>query len=174
MLLAQVDVDGRRVDVRVRSDKVSEVADRLRPQADEDVVDARGGALLPGLHDHHIHLLATAAARGSVDCGPPVVTDVTTLAAALRSAPGDGWVRGVGYHESVAGPLDRHVLDRFVSDRPTRVQHRGGALWMLNTTAMQISGLDQSRDPDVERDADGAPTGRLWRFDTRLRDYIGV
>src|SRR5437763_16322883 len=110
MLLAQVDVDGRRVDVRVRSDRVSEVADRLRPQADEDVVDARGGALLPGLHDHHIHLLAAAAAQTSVDCGPPVVTDVTTLAAALRSAPGDGWVRGVGYTVIVAGTLDLEVL----------------------------------------------------------------
>src|SRR2546423_8848225 len=112
MLLAQVEVDGRQVDVRICGDRVSELADRLRPLPDEDVVDAAGAALLPGLHDHHIHLLAAAAARSSVGCGTPSVTDVDALRAALRAAPGQGWVRGIGYAESVAGPLDRHLLDR--------------------------------------------------------------
>ena len=34
------------------------------------------------------------------------------------------WLRGTGYHESVAGELDRHALDRWVPARPVRVQHR--------------------------------------------------
>jgi predicted amidohydrolase YtcJ len=174
MLLAQVEIEHRRVDVRVCGDRVREVAERLRPLPDEDVVDAGGAALLPGLHDHHIHLLAAAAARSSVECGPPAVTDVHGLRAALQAAPGQDWLRGVGYTESVAGPLDRHLLDRLVADRPVRVQHRGGALWGLNTTALRTTGLDRSTDPDVERDDGGEATGRLWRFDTRLRDYIGA
>jgi predicted amidohydrolase YtcJ len=82
-------------------------------------------------------------------------------------------VRGVGYIESVAGPLNRRLLDRLVADRPVRVQHRSGALWVLNTVALRTTGLDHSSDPDVERDAAGDVTGRLWRFDAKLRDLIG-
>ena len=32
-----------------------------------EVLDGGGGALLPGLHDHHIHLLATAARFDTLD-----------------------------------------------------------------------------------------------------------
>src|SRR5687768_12237258 len=78
---------------------------KLEPLPGERVIEAQGGALLPGLHDHHIHLPALAAARASVRCGPPEVTDEAELAAALNR-PGQGWLRGIGYHESVAGMLD--------------------------------------------------------------------
>jgi predicted amidohydrolase YtcJ len=169
LVFAHVECSGREVDVRVRGDRVVEIGARLRALPDDEVIDARGGALLPGLHDHHIHLLATAAAMASVQCGPSSVTDRASLAAALRAAPGDGWIRGGGYAESVAGSLDRHLLDEFVADRPVRVQHRGGALWVLNSLALQQTGLADSDDQDVERDADGTVTGRLWRFDQRLR-----
>jgi predicted amidohydrolase YtcJ len=125
---------------------------------------------LPGLHDHHIHLLSLAAVARSVRCGPPEVTDHGGLARALRTAP-PGWVRGVGYHESVAGVLDRDILDRLVSDRPVRIQHRGGALWTLNSLALRELRLHD--EPAVERDDAGRPTGRLWRADPLLRARLG-
>src|SRR4051812_30588933 len=159
LLLTQAELEGVRRDVRVHDGIVNEVAARLRPAASEEVVDAGGAALLPGLHDHHIHLLATAAAMTSVQCRPPNVHDRASLASALRSAPGNGWIRGVGYSDDVAGPLDRNVLDGMLPDRPVRVQHRTGGLWVLNSLALQRTGLDQSGDH----------TGRLWRFDTQLR-----
>lgn len=170
LLLRNVEVDGRRTDVRLDGDRVAAVAPGLGPNGIAEVLDGHGGALLPGLHDHHLHLLAAAAALTSVDCGPAAVRDLGGLARALQQASAaDAWVRGVGYHESVAGPLDRHVLDRLVPDRPVRIQHRGGALWMLNTRALAhiASVLDSSED--VERDSDGEPNGRLWRYDARLR-----
>src|SRR4051794_5258881 len=169
LLLAQAELDGVRRDVRVRDGIISEVAARLRPVANEQVVDARGAALLPGLHDHHIHLLATAAAMTSVQCGPPDVHDRASLASALRSAPGSRWIRGVGYSDDVAGPLDRQLLDGMLPDRPVRVQHRTGGLWVLNSLALQRTCLDQSDDAGVEHDDAGEATGRLWRFDTQLR-----
>ena len=139
---------------------------------EELVLDAAGGALLPGLHDHHVHLLAMAAT--SIDCR--TVTDAAGLGELLRSSPtgtsagtsGD-WVRATGYHESIAGDLDRHALDRLVADRPVRVQHTSGALWMLNSRALQEVADVLDHSADVERDATGAPTGRLWRYDARLR-----
>ncbi|MFD4196839.1 amidohydrolase family protein [Amycolatopsis thermoflava] len=155
MLITRAEVEGRLVDVRVRGERVAELGD-LRPEPGEEVVEARGGALLPGLHDHHLHLLSLAAAASSVRCGPPEVRDLDGLARVLRAA--EGAVRGIGYHESVAGILDRHALDRLVPDRAVRVQHRGGALWMLNSRALVEAGL-----------AERYPDGRLWRADEEVR-----
>jgi len=79
----------------------------------------------------------------------------------------------VGYHESVAGNLDRHILDRFVPDVPVRIQHRSGALWVLNGAALEAIGLDSSAEiPGVERDTYGRPNGRLFRLDAWLRKRI--
>lgn len=176
MVLTRVELDGTLRDVRVEGAHVTDVGRRLRPRGGEQVHDARGGALLPGLHDHHIHLLALAARAGSVDCGPPSVTSLDALASALRSAvrklPPGGWLRGTGYAESVAGLPDRHLLDRLVPDHPARIQHRGGALWILNSRALQAVSYVLDDTSDVERDARGAPTGRLWRYDARLRPAL--
>ncbi|MCM3923690.1 amidohydrolase family protein, partial [Frankia sp. AiPs1] len=157
----------RVADVRLLGGRIVEVsAEPLRPRAGEHVLDAAGGALLPGLHDHHVHLLSLAASASSVRVGPPEIVDEAGLRAALRAAPGTGparWVRAVGYHPSVAGDLDRRALDALVPDRPVRVQHRGGALWVFNSPALRLAGIDGCDLPGVERDGTGAPTGRLWR-----------
>lgn len=164
-----VEVGSRIADVHVRDATIVAVG-ALRHVPGAEVVEGRGGALLPGLHDPHLRLLATAAAAASVDCGPRV-GDRDGLGAALRSSPG-AWVRGVGYHERTAGDLDRQVLDSLVSDRPVRVQHRTGALWTLNSRALALVDHVLDHSPDVERDAAGRPTGRLWRYDSRLRQAL--
>jgi predicted amidohydrolase YtcJ len=172
MLIARAELfDGGVRDVRIEREQVTEVAERLRPRSDEDVIDARGGALIPGLHDHHVHLLSLAAADLSIHVGPEHV-DGATLAARLRSVPGTGWIRAVGYHETVAGPLDRHALDRLVPERPVRIQHRTGSLWMLNSAGVDATGLGSLSSDGIERAADGTPTGRIWRLDRQLREVI--
>jgi len=173
MLIVGCEIDGVRRDVRIRGSKIDAVATSLAPERGELVRDAHGGALLPGLNDHHAHLFAAAAALASVRCGPPHVADVLSLGAALAAAPGTGWLRGVGYHESVAGPLDRHVLDRMICIRPARIQHRTGACWILNGAAIAELGLDAGADaPGIERDATGRATGRLFRLDRWLRARV--
>lgn len=175
LLLRRVVTGGRLLDVRVAAGRVTAMGPELLRGRREQVVDARGAALLPGLHDHHTHLFALAAARASVPCGPPAVRDRDALRAALRAPTGTGWVRGVGYDEAVAGPLDRWALDDLLGDDgppahpPVRVQHRSGALWMLNSRAVQTLGVEHWSCPGVERDGDGRPTGRLWRADRELR-----
>ncbi|WP_194829999.1 amidohydrolase family protein [Nocardia sp. XZ_19_231] len=164
-------------DVRVTGDRISECGTGLRPLPGEDDIDACGGWLIPGLHDHHIHLRALAATLGSTRLGPPDVRTVTEFIAELRardhSSPPSSWIRGVHYHESVAGALDRTALDRIVGTRPVRIQHRSGALWMLNSAGCAAVGLEQCGEPGVERDAGGRPTGRLWRMDSWLGARIG-
>jgi predicted amidohydrolase YtcJ len=144
------------------------------PVQDALEIDCRRAALLPGLHDHHLHLLATSAMADSVPCGPPDVTTRVELAARLAAAvPRSGWVRGVGYAESVAGDLDALTLDDLGGAGPVRVQHRSGALWVLNTAGMEALGLASVRLDGIERDAAGQLTGRLWRLDGWLRERLG-
>ena len=163
-------------DVRITGDRVAERAPGLRAARGEDEIDAAGGTLLPGLHDHHVHLRALAAARASVEAGPPHVRTADGLASRLRAAdaaaPPGAWLRCVGYHESVAGPLDRWALDQMLAGRPVRVQHRTGVQWVVNSAAVALLGLDACDQPGVERDAAGRPTGRLWRMDGWLAGRV--
>jgi predicted amidohydrolase YtcJ len=162
-------LDGRSVDIRVRDGVIAECAESLPWRGEDVVIDAHGGAVLPGLHDHHIHLFALAASLESVKCGPPL--DAAGLVALLRSAPGGEWVRGVGYHESVAGDIDAAWLDRALPDRPVRVQHRSGRLWVFNSAGLALLG-GAAADGPLERDADGL-TGRLYDGDGWLRARLG-
>ncbi|MFD0686421.1 amidohydrolase family protein [Actinomadura fibrosa] len=175
LLLRDAEIGGRvRADVRVAGGRIAEIGSGLARRPGEPAVACRGGALLPGLCDHHLHLHALAAHGRSLPCGPPRVTGRDGLAAALRGAVPDehGWIRGVGYAATVAGDLDAAALDALRGDRPVRIQHRGGALWTLNSAAVRAAGLAAADHPGIERDGRGNPTGRLWRADAWLRTRL--
>jgi predicted amidohydrolase YtcJ len=171
MLIRRAELeDGTIADVRLDGDRISAIG-TLHAIPGEPMLDAAGGVLLPGLHDHHIHVAALAAAFASVFCGPPAVADEAGFAACLQ-APGEGWLRATGYHESVAGLPDAAMLDRIRSDRPLRVQHRSGRMWFFNTTGLDLVLAAAPPPPGLER-IDGRYTGRLFDEDAWLRQAIG-
>lgn len=152
-------------DVRISGGKVSALG-HLEQLPGETTINARGGALLPGLHDHHIHLAATAAAMTSMPCGPPDVHNADDLGAALNRA-GRGWLRGIAYHESVAGMLTRQQIDTWQSDRPVRIQHRSGRMWFFNSRALDLlrASAKLPASFDIER-------GQLFDADDWLRGVL--
>jgi predicted amidohydrolase YtcJ len=178
-------LDGTVVDLRV-SEHIDEVAESLTARPGEDVLDAAGGTVLPGLHDHHVHLHSAAAAEHSIRVGPPQVADHAGLAAALTNAEAgdDGWIRAVGYHDSVAGPLDRDALDALDGvdpATPLRVQHRSGVLWTLNSAGLARIGLTDHpdgrlRSTDSWSDALTRNEPSLTALSDRLSSYgiIGI
>jgi predicted amidohydrolase YtcJ len=135
-------------------------------------IDAHGCALLPGLHDHHIHLAALAAKRASAWCGPPAVTTPAELAEVL-ARPGEGWIRGIGYHDSIMGLPTARELDALVRDRPLRLQHRSGRMWLLNSLALDTLLARAPAPPGLEMEA-GAYTGRLFDEDDWLRTTLAA
>ncbi|WP_457966973.1 amidohydrolase family protein [Arthrobacter sp. D1-29] len=167
-ILADVEVEGRRVDVAINGGLIS----RIDPVGERQgvlagsVIDCGGATLIPGLHDHHVHLMAMAATQDSVDCA--ALSTVAEFTAAIRNRSGST-VRAVGYHESLAGVLDRFALDAIEDRRPLRVQHRTGGLWMLNSRALARLGPATEGALGIERDPNGRPTGRLWRCDDLVR-----
>jgi predicted amidohydrolase YtcJ len=152
-------LDGRVADIRLAGE-ITQLAPRLEPGRGETILDARFGAVLPGLHDHHLHLRAAAAALESLAVGPPAVRAEAqfTRTVATAVAGTDGWIRATGYHESVAGELNRARLDVLQPATPMRVQHRSGALWILNSAALarighpdHVDGRLVSTDPRLGR-----------------------
>lgn len=150
MLLRDVEVEGDRLDVRFDI-QVRDLAHSLAPLTGEEVVDGNGGAVIPGLHDHHLHLLALAATSHSI-----TARTIDELGPALVASPAPDWVRVVGFAEEV----DRYALDRISFGQPMRVQHRSGALWVLNSTALGAIGLADH------------PDGKFWRQDLHLGERL--
>jgi predicted amidohydrolase YtcJ len=163
-------------DLRLVNGTIAELGPLLDERSGDRIIEASGGLVLPGLQDHHLHLFATAAARQSVKCGPPQLSTESELSAALVQsiASGEGWVRGVGFHDSVCPGLDRHWLDRVCGDRPVRIQHRSGMMWVLNSAALAQLELDSAESlPDgVERDQAGQISGRFINLDAWLGERL--
>ncbi|MEW5687167.1 MAG: amidohydrolase family protein [Pseudomonadota bacterium] len=146
LVLRHVEVEGRPgQDVRIEAGRIAAVGRDLA--VDGDVIDGGGGALIPGLADHHIHLLALAARRASVDLSEARGADdlAARVAAACARRPAGAWVRALGWHEALTGPLTRAGLDRIAPRHPLRVQHQTGALWVLNSAA--LAALGEGDDP---------------------------
>lgn len=179
MLIRNVEIEGERgLDVRTQGERIEAVGPDLEAPRRSAVVEGRGGALLPGLHDHHLHLYALAAARLSLRCGPPEVRDESELARALRVAAADrsgpdDWIRGVGYHESVAGNLDASRLETLLPGVRVRIQHRTGALWILSRAGVSALERDGPLPDAAGRGPDARPNGRFLRADAWLRERLG-
>ena len=157
MVIRDVEINGEVTSLRLANGIVVEIGNNI---SSERYLAGNGRALLPGLHDHHIHLNATAAAMNSVKCGPPEINSDNELIEALNDT-GDGWLRGVGYYRSVAGEIDRGWLDEHGPNRPVRIQHRSGRLWILNSLAMKTLGITEPQD------------GRMFDQDVFIRRGAG-
>ena len=164
--------DGRVSVVGSRAD----VMDTAAPDA--HVVDAGPNVVVPGLHDFHLHLVGMARARREVllDDAPDFEAALTAVAEAAEREPGDDWLRGRGWHESVLGSGDLERLGRALGARPALIySHDGHSAW-ASPAAMRLAGIDRStRDPSggrIDRDANGEPNGLLRERATDLVDRI--
>ncbi|WP_293677172.1 amidohydrolase family protein [uncultured Phenylobacterium sp.] len=169
LLIRNVEVAGRvGLDVRIEGGRIAGIGARLAGAGPE--LDGRGGALIPGLCDHHIHLFALAARAESVSlegvASPAAFA--ARIAEATASKPPGAWIRVLGYHEAMAGDLTRARLDALAPRHRLRVQHQTGSLWILNSLALAALG-EGGDPPSLERD-----TGRIWRGDAWLRRRIGA
>ncbi|HEY8572660.1 amidohydrolase family protein [Phenylobacterium sp.] len=165
MILRDVEVDGRPgVDVRIERGGIAQIGRGLRGP---DELDGQGGALIPGLVDHHIHLFGLAARADSVVLDG--VTDARGFAARIETTlverPPGAWVRVTGYHETIAGQLTRAALDDLAPAHRVRVQHQTGALWVLNSLAWASLGPEPPPGSDPDK-------GWLWRADAWLRGQL--
>jgi predicted amidohydrolase YtcJ len=160
--------------VAVQGNKILKVGtsreiQRLR-RAQTVVVDAKGGAVLPGFNDAHTHLLTGGLALAEIDLAdaktlPDVESTIRNWAELHIDRP---WVTGRGwYYDSFAGGLPtRQILDGLSADRPAYLTSYDGHTGWANTKALKLAGITR-RTPNpahgtiVKDPRTGEPTGVL-------------
>jgi predicted amidohydrolase YtcJ len=141
-----------------------------------DVIDARGGLVMPGFNDAHMHLRHGALGLDQLDLFG--MTDLSDIQAAIRryaaERADDEWVVGRGwlYTAFPGGMPTREQLDAAVPDRPAYFGCFDGHSGWANTRGLALAGIDESTpDPlngEIVRDARGRPTGALKEAATEL------
>jgi predicted amidohydrolase YtcJ len=142
---------------------------RLR-RAQTVVVDAKGGAVLPGFNDASVDFITSSLALQQVN-----LADAGTLVA-IESAikgwaaanPERDWVVGHGWTPEAFGDHEptRQMLDALVPDRPAFFVSQDGELGWANSTALKLAKVTR-RTPNPESGTivkdprSGEPTGLL-------------
>ena len=158
--------------LRVGSNR--EITRLRRPQT--TMIDANGGAVLPGFNDANVQLIEGALQLGWVDLTGVASIDEaqSRIAAWARSHPDAAWVLGRGWTPATFGRAapTRQLLDAVVKDRPAAMLSAdGGHVW-VNSKALESAGVTR-RTPSPEageivRDARGEPAGVLEDAATAL------
>lgn len=173
ILFRSVEIEDRVTNLRVEGGVIVAIGDDL-PATDAEIIEGEGGALIPGLHDHHVHLLAMAARKSGVDLDP--MRDATSvdraLGAAATSIDGDGWLRVTGYDEHHHGELSGARLDALAPRIKIRIQHRSGLAWFLSGAGLDAVGAETSGSTLFEQDANSSLTGWLHRGDAWLATRV--
>jgi len=128
-----------------------------------EVVDLAGATVAPAFADCHVHLTDTGYTVGARDLSD--VRDARTFAARVAALPRDeAFIYAANYDETrwddgaiaTAAPLATEF-----PDRPAMLVRVDGHSSLVNPRTFTELGLDPSLD-GIERDAAGAPTGRLF------------
>jgi predicted amidohydrolase YtcJ len=149
------------------------------------VIDYSHRTLMPGFVDPHAHAeVAAKATYQMVDCRAPACRDIAAVLETLRENLGkarDGWLVAQGnlfFDQKLADGRfpTREELDSVSTDIAIAIR-AGGHLSILNSRALELSGIDQSYEevaysitgkPDVQRYPDGRPTGVVTEMDKLL------
>lgn len=159
--------------VAVQGNKVLRVGSNREIQrlarAQTTVIDAKGGSVLPGFNDAHMHLIGGGLSLDQVSLAEADTLDAVreTVKAWADANPAREWIRGRGwlYAPFPGGLPTRHLLDQLVPDRPAYLVSYDGHTGWANTAALEIAGITGATTDPVNgvivKDARGEPTGVL-------------
>lgn len=142
---------------------------RKRRRATE-MIDAHGGAVLPGFNDSHQHFISGGLGLDRVNLldAETVEAIKEKIRAFAAANPDRPWVLGRGWYYSPfpGGLPTRQLLDELVPDRPAYMTCYDGHTAWANTRALELAGVtkDTKNPPNgivVKDPATGLPTGVL-------------
>ena len=155
--------------IRVERGRIAAVGSQADVERAGETIDARGGLILPGFDDAHIHLQSGARQLADAQLYPLQTVEAVQAAIAAHASahPGRAWVLGRGwlYAPFPGGLPARELLDVIVPDRPAWMGCYDGHTGWANSAALRLAGITgETPDPPngvVVKDSDGQPTGVL-------------
>ncbi|KQW29458.1 hydrolase [Rhizobium sp. Root274] len=146
----------------------AEIADLAGPSTRR--IDARGGSVMPGFNEAHMHIFGGSVALGELSLFGVKGFEALSAAVTAYAAENPDLPLLVGQSAdytilSEDERVTRHHLDRIISDRPLLLvapdRHTGWA----NTIALKMAGILEGRDVGVGNEIvmgeDGLATGEL-------------
>jgi predicted amidohydrolase YtcJ len=159
--------------VRVSNGTITAVgpagSDAAGKLAGAEPVDLRGGTLLPGFIDAHVHPVFAGDQMCRCDlAGVTTAAEYAEIIAAYAAAhPDADWITGGGWSMEAfpGGVPTKELLDRVAGDRPVFLPNRDGHGAWVNSRALALAGIEATTpdpaDGRIERDAAGEPVGML-------------
>lgn len=158
---------------------VGRAADLAKDAGVAERVDLRGGLMVPGWGDAHVHFVWWAQQMRRID-----LSDTSTVEEALarveahaRSLPEGRWVLGGRFDKNRWGrwPTARE-LDGVTRGRPAALRSRDGHSRWLNSRALEMAGIARGTARPaggvIDTDASGVPTGVLKENANALVDRV--
>jgi predicted amidohydrolase YtcJ len=163
-------VGGRIVDLRCDGGRIIgiEPAGNLEPDGGTSI-DARGGFVLPGFVDAHVHLVMAGITSSQIDLArcPDRATFEARIEQGLKTLQDGEWLIGHGWLETDwGGEIPDATWLAVAGDRPAVCIKHDHHACLVNPAALAIA-LDRFGDRtcppggEIVRDAQGQPTGLM-------------
>ena len=150
--------------ILIEGGRISKVSGRAPDTRADDVVDAGGGTVFQGLVDTHCHPFEFGRQKRIVDLRGTgnIVAVRLRLQSRIRRAPPGTWVTGRGWdHELFPDKrLPTKVdIDDISPNNPVLITRICGHIALLNSAAIEATGIADRRGSQYDRGADGELTG---------------
>ncbi len=134
-----------------------------------EIIDAKGGTILPGFIDPHVHIVMGALLSSFVDVRALICDSVddamAKLKAAAASKPSGEWIMARGFDPSLVkgnAAITRHDLDKVAPANPLFMLNASGHLAYVNSKAIQAAGVTEATpDPGAGGHYLKGPDGKL-------------
>lgn len=143
----------------------AEIRHGVSPQT--KVIDARGGMVVPGFIDSHVHFLAGGMNLASVQLRDAKTPSdfISRIKAFAATVPRGTWITGGDWdHENWGGELpQRSWIDSITPNNPVWINRLDGHMALANSAAMRAAAVPMSGGDiaggTITRDASGQPSG---------------
>ena len=173
--------------VAIRGDRIAAVGTNQQINAlagpNTRRIDLRGRALMPGFIDNHAHYQEEGAYWTLEDRLDGIETRkqaIETLRARAKQKGAGQWIFTLGgwspdQFTDDSRPFTREELDKALPDNPVFLQF-SREQYYLNSKAIEATGMEKMKDPEIQRDASGRATGIVDgdRVGGMLRNASGV
>ena len=144
-----------------------------------ELVDLRGGLMVPGWVDAHVHFIWWALQMSELDLrdAPNIDDALKRIEERARQLPDGAWLIGGRFDKNVWGTWpNRTQLDRVTQGRPTALRSRDGHSRWLNTAALERARITRDTAAPaggaIFHDDRGEPSGIVQENANLLVDEV--